>query len=375
MRRVGVEEELLLVDPATHRLTAVATRALREHGSPEPGNPTLDPELYQEQLELATPPCSTMTEVREALVTARRAAGEAARAAGAVAVAMPTPVVPGRPERLTRKTRYEQIVAEHGALASDAVVCGMHVHVEVPDDAEAMAAVDGVRPWLPVLLALSANSPFMRGEDTGYASWRAQVWSRWPTAGPREPFGGAESYAETGRLLQDWGAAIDEGMLYFDVRRAVELPTVELRVADVCTEVDDAVLVATLCRALVTTVVEDFQHGRTLAEGRWRSDLLRAAQWRASRHGISTTLVDPVHRRLAPAKDVVAALVQRCADALEATGDRAVVDELTERLWARGAGAARQRAVFEATGDLEAVVGDLVRRTHAEGGSAVQRER
>src|SRR5919107_1779987 len=120
----------------------------------------------------------------------------------------------------------------------------MHVHVEVADEEEAVAVVDGVRPWLPVLLAVSANSPFWHGRDTGHASWRSQVWGRWPTGGPREALRGLTEYRETARLLQEWGAAMDDAMLYFDVRLAAALPTVEVRVADVCTDVDDAVLVA-----------------------------------------------------------------------------------------------------------------------------------
>jgi carboxylate-amine ligase len=209
-----------------------------------------------------------------------------------------------------------------------------------------------------VLLALSANSPFYLGEDTGHASWRSQIWSRWPTTGPREPFGSAACYAETARLLQDWGAALDEGMLYFDVRPARALPTVEIRVADVCTEVDDAVLVALLTRALVETVagVDDEPQP-------WRADLLRAAQWRAARIGMGGALVHPLRRTLAPAREAVLALVEHTADALDAAGDRETVLTLLEQLIARGHGAARQRAVLESTGSLTAVVGDLAERT------------
>ncbi|MDX6325117.1 MAG: glutamate---cysteine ligase / carboxylate-amine ligase [Nocardioidaceae bacterium] len=310
VRTVGVEEELMLVDPASHRITAVASRALRSHGTSgddEDRGAEVEAELYQQQIELATEPCTTLSELRDAIVRARRTVAEVSGAVGALAVAVPTPVLAEGPERLTQKPRYERIREEYGEVARQALVCGMHVHVEVRDEREAIAVVDGVRPWLPVLLALSANSPFMRGEDTGYASWRSQVWSRWPAAGPREAFDGPDTYAETGRLLQEWGAVLDEGMLYYDVRRAADWPTVELRVADVCTEVDDSLLVAALSRGLVSTLVADFRASRPLPEGVWRTDLLRAAQWRAARYGMASTLVHPLRRELAPAREVVAA--------------------------------------------------------------------
>jgi carboxylate-amine ligase len=146
-------------------------------------------------------------------------------------------------------------------------------------------------------------------------------------------------------------------MLYYDVRLSETFPTVELRVPDVCTELDDTVLVALLARAMVTTAAESGG-----AEP-WRSDLLRAATWRASRYGIAGPLVHPGTRELAPTREVVDALLAEVADALEHSGDSGLVRDLVERLFARGGGSARQRAVHEAQGSLDAVVRDLSRRT------------
>jgi carboxylate-amine ligase len=366
VRSMGVEEELLLLDPVTLRTTAVAGRALRHAPSgavTDDAAPAIEAELFQQQIELATEPCTTLDDLRAALVRARRAVVVAADAAGALAVAVPTPVLEDGGEELTRKPRYQRIRDEFGEVARQALVCGMHVHVEVPDQDEAVAVLDGIRPWLPVFLALSCNSPFFRGDDTGYASWRSQVWSRWPVAGPREPFGSAEGYRETTRLLQQWGAALDDGMLYLDVRPAADWPTVELRVADVCTEVDDAVLISGLARGLVTALVEDHRTTGIGDDAGWRADLLRAAHWRAARYGMASTLVHPTRRELAPARQVAYALVERAADGLEDAGDRGQLVDLLERLLSRGTGAARQRAVREAHGDLSAVVSDLARRT------------
>jgi carboxylate-amine ligase len=365
---LGVEEELLLLDPRTSTVLPVAPQALAAHQARWPdgsaGAPRVEAELYQQQLETATEPCATLEELRRSLVRARRAALDAARDAGAVAVAVPTPVLAGGDERLTPDDRYHRIREEFGELTRPAAVCGMHVHVEVADEEEAVAVVDGVRPWLPVLLALSANSPYWHGRDTGHASWRSQVWSRWPTGGPREALGGLADYRETARLLQAWGAAMDDAMLYFDVRLAARLPTVEIRVADVCTDVDDAVLVAGLARGLVVTLLREHRAGRGgAAAAGWRTDLLRAAQWRASRYGVTDLLVHPRQRALAPAPAVVQALVAHSADALDEAGDRETLLTLADRLVAAGGGATRQRAVAERTGRLQDVVTDLAERT------------
>ncbi len=155
-----------------------------------------------------------------------------------------------------------------------------------------------------MLVALAANSPYAENGDTGYASWRQQVWSRWPSAGPAEPFGSVAEYRRVAAALVATGAALDDGGLYFDARLAADYPTVEIRVADVCTDVEDALLVTALCRALVETVATQEPPRPPL-----RSDLARGADWRAARYGTDGELVHPVTGDLTPATDVVAALV------------------------------------------------------------------
>jgi carboxylate-amine ligase len=193
--------------------------------------------------------------------------------------------------------------------------------------------------------------------DTGHASWRSQVWGRWPTAGAAESFGDVETYRRVADQMIDWGGSLDRGMLYYDVRLAQRFPTVEIRVADVCTDLEDAVLVAVLARALVATVAEDTG---PLA---WRGDLLRVAGWRAARYGLSADLVHPVERSLEAPRDVFGATVDFVRPALEEAGDLELVGESFDRLVSRGGGATRQRRVLEATGELRSVVEDLAVRT------------
>lgn len=373
---MGVEEELILVDPASWRLSQRAPAALRrrlaDNGGADRAAPIehvvteelVEPELFQSQLETNSRPVADLADLRDSVVRARRAALEAAEGVGCRAVAVAMPVLGFHRDELapTRKARYQHIVDEYGDMS--AVVSGMHVHVGVVDE-EAVSVLDRLRPWLPAILAISVNSPFYNGRDTGHASWRSQVWGRWPTAGPAEPFGDLAGYRAATDAMIATGAALDRGMLYLDARIAEKYPTVEIRVADVCTEVDDAILIAALCRALVATVAADSAAGVEVP--RWRTDLLRASRWRAARYGLSHDLVHPLDVTLAPARSVLEALVRFVGDALDAAGDRDEVVGLVERLLARGTGATRQRAVFEATGSLDSVVQDLTARTAAAG--------
>jgi carboxylate-amine ligase len=225
-----------------------------------------------------------------------------------------------------------------------------------------VGVIDRIVAWLPVLVAIGANSPFAEGRDTHYASWRSQAWMRWPSAGSTEAFGSLQGYREASRQLLMTGAARDEGMLYFDARLSANQPTVEVRVLDSCTDHEDAVLAAALVRGLVVTAAREWKEERPL--DRWRSELLRACHWRAARMGLTSTLVDPRARELRPARDVLAALVDHVRDVLEEAGDLERVTAGVERVL-RAGGATRQRAAYERSGSVEGVVDDLLARTEA----------
>lgn len=361
----------MLVDPETGRLTAVAQRALRARAEAEAeaeeridldqlDESGVEAELFLQQIETTTPPCDTMDELDRQLRAARRTIGELALDAGAAVVAVPTPVMVDTDASVTPQPRYQRIREEFGELAKTSLACAMHVHVGLDEGEDGAVLLGDIGPWLPVLLAISANSPYWRGHDTGYASWRTQIWTRWPSNGTGEPFESRQEYDDVTRRLVDWGAAIDDAMVYFDARLSRTFPTLEIRVADVCTEPDDAILFTALARALVTTAAS--RAGSARPPG-WRSDLMRGASWRASRYGMAAQLVDPTTLELAPARAVVESLVHQVRDALDDAGDLALVEDLLERLLSRGGGATQQRRTFEAEGTLEAVVADLRTRT------------
>jgi carboxylate-amine ligase len=255
------------------------------------------------------------------------------------------------------------MTTEFGRLGREQLTCGCHVHVAVDSPEEAVAALDRIRPWLACLTAISANSPFWEGQDTGYASWRSQMWQRWPSAGPTELFGSASAYEELAADLVRSGVLLDRKMLYYDARLSDHLPTLEIRVADVCGTVDVAVLVAALVRGLVLTALREWADG--VPPLPVRTELLHAAQWRASRSGVRGELVEVFERRAVPAGTVLDRLVDHVGPALKFTGDAELVRSGVDAVLRNGTAADHQRAVFADRHDLVDVVRDAIRRTVA----------
>jgi carboxylate-amine ligase len=356
-RQVGVEEEMFLIDPETRRTVARSDRAVEAARSDD----EIEQELFLEQIETQSAPQHHVADLRSDLEAARRSAAEAAETTGARLAAVPTAVLSDDRGAVTPKARYERMVTRFGEVGRRALVCGTHVHVEVDGEEEGVAVIDRLTPWLPLVLAMSVNSPFESGADTGYASWRAEVWEAWPTAGAVEPFGDAAGYHRAVAALIESGAAIDEGMIYFDARLGRGFPTVEVRVADVCTDLDDTVLIAAVLRSLVDTCASAAREGAELCP--WRVDLSRAARWRARRDGLSGSLIDPLNQRPVPAGEALDTLIRTIGPALDRYGDREIVTDGVARLLDSGTGADRQRAVAGDGLDLTAVVDDIVKRT------------
>jgi len=199
VRTFGIEEEFLLVDPSSGQVVERAAAVLREIPGDQGRRDVVDQELMQHQIETRTDPCTDTSDARRQLVEGRRMVGRAARSAGVAAVATGTSPFPVLDVQVSPKDRYRDMVNEFGAIGRAAGTCGMHVHVGVHSREEGVGIVDRLRPWLPVVLALSVNSPYAEGRDSGYASWRSQVWSRWPTAGATEVFGDPATYDPSSR--------------------------------------------------------------------------------------------------------------------------------------------------------------------------------
>jgi len=362
MRTIGVEEEFLLVTPDGHP-TAVAPAVLRHAAlddTPEETEPggELEKEFKREQVETSTHPRTDLGELLDEIRAGRERTSSYARLAGAEIAALGTApqevsstVVPDK--------RAQEIRARFAMTARDQLTCGCHVHVEVSDDDEGVRIIDHLRRWTPVLLALSANSPAWQGGHSGYASYRSQVWGRWPTAGPTAPFGDAAGYRRAIDELLASGTILDDGMVYFDARLSAHYPTVEVRVADVCLDAADAALQAALVRGLAETAVRG--GGSDLAQP--RTELLRAATWRAARSGLSGDLVGPTTGLPTPAAEVVAELVTHVGTALADVGDLEWVEHQVAAVLRRGNGAIQQQSWRAEGADDDEVVRRAVTRT------------
>jgi glutamate---cysteine ligase / carboxylate-amine ligase len=356
---VGVEEEFLLVDPLTgepaSRNNAVAAEAKR-HGV------NLQLELSSCQVETSSSVATTSAELGEELFLLRRTAARAAEASGVRLLAVALPPVTPHDFPVTDTQRYRRIGAQFGMIAHEQGICGCHVHVQVPDRAAAIYASNWLRPWLPSLLGLSANSALYRNADSGHASWRSVLWRRWPVSGAPPFFTSPEEYDQTVRMLVDTGVILDQKMIYWDVRPSENFPTIEVRVADVPATVAETVLLATLIRAAVMTALNARDLGDEV--GRLPPAALRAAYWKAAHDGLAGQTLDLTHGRGAvPAREQLDALVRAVHPALDALGEHDHVAHELDRIAARGNGAMRQLRAWRKRGEVMDVVAEAAAAT------------
>ena len=354
---IGVEEEFLLAHRSSARLWPVGDAVVE---AAEQLGVHLFKELTTAQIETNTSVCRTLDELRRDLTGLRSAAAAAASRAGARLLATGTPLVDERPAPLTDSPRYQRMGREYGMLAADHGVCGCHVHVGLADRETAILVGNHLRAWLPTLLALTANSAIHRGRDTGYASWRTVMWSRWPCAGPPPYFTSADHFDSVVAMLLDSGAVLDSGMIYWDVRPSVHVPTIEIRVSDVPSTVDETVLLAALVRGLVATAVRDLD---TREPTRAATEALRAAYWLSAHDGIRGRALDPVTLRPTTFAERLAELIRHISGALEELGDLHDVVSLANIVLGRGNGAVRQRHALTRLGDVDGVVDDIAANT------------
>jgi glutamate---cysteine ligase / carboxylate-amine ligase len=348
----GIEEELLVVDLGTGELVPRGAELL-DAARPALGELIVS-ELNGCQVETNTEVCTTLEDAATQLETLRAGL----TAAGGPLGMRPVPLA-SHPwsawhdqEVNTEKEHYRTLLDSYQQVARETVICGCHVHVGVDDPEDRIQAMNVVTQWLPTLLALSTNSPWWQGTDTGYASYRTLVWKSWPTATMPPRLKDHDSFVRLLESLQAVDAIDDPSAVYWHVRPSSKLPTLEFRVADTCLRVEDAVTLAGLARAITTTALEE----------RWSSDdvpptaLLDTALWRASRHGLESTLVDPTTASLQPAPQVLRTLLGVVEEALRGAGDYERVSEGVERLLASGTGAAVQRRILGSGGGDRRIV-------------------
>jgi glutamate---cysteine ligase / carboxylate-amine ligase len=352
---IGVEEEFQIVEresgalaPRSNELVPIARQAVTG---------LVTGELNRCQIETATSICSDLDELDAQLRATRRELDRAAAEIGCGILPVATHPWSGWQDQAVEvdRERFREMEDRYQVVAREQVICGCHVHVGVSDPDLVVAAMTACREWLPVLLALFANSPFWEGADSGYDSFRHEVWARWPTAGVPPALEGRADYAEVVDDLRAAGAIEDATHLYWYLRPSEAHPTLEVRVADVCLTVDETVALAGLARALVLTGMRHVEQGLTAADA--VSDaVLTGALWQAARYGLSDRLVSPVSARPVPAGEAVNELLDHVGRALDERDDGERVRAVVHRTLAEGNGATRQRRVAEEAGDLRSVV-------------------
>jgi len=340
----GVEEEFIFLDRATLRPADVAEGFFARLSEDPMWSPVTHREFLASQIEYASPVFRTLDEARPALNGFRGLVAEEAQTLGVFGASIGTPPDSLPFPSITHHDRYQRIVRDMAGLIADHQMSGLHVHVGIPDRESGVVALNTVRPWLPLLTAMTGNSPFWRGYDTGYESWRTVQLRRWPTAGSPPRFTDANDYDRRIRGLLGIGGMNDLALIAWNVRLSEHLPTIEFRMADAQLSAEDTLLVAGLCRALVAHAIET--DGRDVEETDIAPELLSAAILHSAHAGLRAQVYDPVERALVDARAVIDRLFDLVGPQLEAAGDLHAIADLVARLTQLGTGAARQRNAF-----------------------------
>lgn len=342
MSRFGVEEEFVLLDDAT--LVPIgagfSTRGtiadLRARGS-------VTPEYLTCQLECVTEPAFTRADAGVQLHRLRAVLAAHAREHGAIATASGTPYVSTGGFVVSPSPHYDDVADRLAGITRDHEVNGLHVHVEIDDDEGRVRALNRLRGWLPVLLGLTANSPFANGHRSGFASWRSILIRRLPTSWAPPHFRDLADHHDRVERMLALGAIGDTASIAWAARLSARYPTVETRVFDAQLTVDDTLFAATLCRALIVSAPT----WRTAPIG---ADELDASLWVAARRGIGGSVIDPSTGRVVPLVDAAARLIDHVRPALTDFGDEDFVTEHLARILAEGTGAERQERAHAADG-------------------------
>ena len=353
---LGIEEELMILDANTLDLVNAIEAMLQE--SPR-GD--IKPELMESVLEISTDPCEDMAEAGSQLRALRRQVFAIAEAGGmAIGSAGTHPFAMWEDQRIVARPRYRDLISALRFVARQELLFGMHVHVGVDGAEKAIHVANGMRIHLPVLLGLSANSPFWRAAPTGLASTRTPIFRAFPRVGIPPTYTDWADWQQRIEFMTRAGVIHDYTYLWHDVRPHPKFGTVEVRVMDCQTHIEHALGLAALVQALVKELAEHFDAGRQLSS--YPHEMLDENKWLAARHGLEGELVDlPGSDRVATrtlARRLLDRMREHCQDLGSASELEAVEDLLT-----RGNGAARQVVVYEANHDLREVMAEIVDAT------------
>jgi carboxylate-amine ligase len=341
---LGLEEEYLLVDPASRDLVAAPPEGFMARCQEHLGD-RVTHELMQAQVEVGTPVCADVAAARRELGVLRATVAEVAREFGMATVAASThPFASWRAQRRVEKERYIVLARDMQALAERLVTCGMHVHAGIEDEELRIDLMNQASYFLPHLLALSTSSPFWEGRPTGLKAYRPTVFGDLPRSGLPEHFASAEEWHHMLHQLAQTGLCDDATKIWWDLRPSAKFPTLEMRACDVCTRFEDAIAIAALYQAILATLYGLRANNQTWRH--YRRTLIEENKWLAQRHGISGSLADYGAMRCKPFAQLVEEIISLVEDEAVRLG---CLDEVrhARQILERGTSADRQLAVLE----------------------------
>jgi carboxylate-amine ligase len=356
---LGIEEELMILDERSLGLSSSIEAILDAYD----GEGDVKPELMESVLEIAVGPCRDTREASTALRALRASIGQVAASRGLrIGSAGTHPFALWEDQRISARERYRELVEALRFVARQEIIFGLHVHVGLDDPEKAIHVVNGLRVHVPVLLALSANSPFWRSGPTGLASTRMPIFRAFPRVGIPPYYDGWDDYAQRIDFMVEANVVEDYTWLWYDVRPHPNLGTVEVRAMDAQTRVEHTLALAALIQAMVKELAEHFDAGKRLA--RYPHEMLDENKWLAARHGLDGDLVDLPERRRVPTRELARRLYDRLAEHAQDLGSAGELDGILDLL-ERGNGAQRQRVVYEANSDFAEVMREIVDATIA----------
>jgi carboxylate-amine ligase len=356
---LGIEEELMIVDAETLDLVNGIETMLESMPPDTEGD--VKPELMESVLEISTTPCKNTRDADKQLRELRRKVQTTAHEHGlAIGSAGTHPFAMWEDQRIVARTRYRDLIAALRFVARQELIFGQHVHVGVDDPDKAIHVANGMRVHVPLLLALSANSPFWRAQATGLLSTRMPIFRAFPRVGIPPDYRNWEEYEARIEFMTGSRVIEDYTYLWYDVRPHPNFGTVEIRAMDSQTRIEHTLGLAAFVQALVKELCEHFEAGKRLS--RYPYEMLDENKWLAARHGLDGELVDLPKNARVRTRDLVARVLKRAREHARDLGSEAELEGIDDLL-DRGNGATRQIVVYEANHDFSEVVREIVDKT------------
>jgi carboxylate-amine ligase len=356
---LGIEEEFQIIDPVTRDLKAHISEMIDE-GQMILGE-QVKPEMHQSMIEVGTGICQNIEEARTDVIRLRRAISELAAKKGLrIAAASTHPFSDWEMSQITPNERYHLLIEEMQHIARSLLIFGLHVHVGVDDREASIHLMNAARYFLPHVLALSTSSPFWVGRNTGLKSYRSEVFKKFPRTDIPDYFSSAGEFDNYVNLLIKTGCIDNAKKIWWDVRPHPFFPTLEFRICDLPSKVEEVVTIAALFQAIIAKLYKLYR--QNMGFRLYRRALIQENKWRAVRWGIDAKLIDFGKQKEVPVRDLILELLDFIDDVVDELGSRKEV-EYVHTMLQNGTSADRQLRVFEETGDLKTVVDRIMAET------------